>query len=171
MATSSRDVVAVLASDFTQVFADARALKIAVNPSSKLMEHPVETGATIVDHRVLLPVTAELSVIISTANYKAVYQQIRDLFARGELLTVQTHVESFPNMVIEKIPHDESGDIIDGVAVSIALKQAQFVTAQFASLPPQKVARPKDADTVQRGQQQPTPSPERKGSILSGAFK
>ncbi len=169
--TNAQDVVAVLAADFSQVFPRARALKISINRSSKAMEHPIETGATITDHRVILPVTAELSVILSSADYKAVYQQIGDLFRRAEVLTVQTRVESFPNMIIEKMPHDESSDIADGVAVSISLKEAKFVTAQFATLPPQKVARPKDADTVQRGQQQPTTSPERKGSILSGAFK
>lgn len=166
--TNAQDVVAVLDADLDQVFVNARALKLSINRSSKAMEHPIETGATITDHRIVLPVTAELAVVLSTADYKSVYQEIADLFRGGDVLTVQTRVESFPNMIIEKMPHEESGDMADGITVMISLKEAQFVTAQFATLPAVKVARPKDSDTVQRGQQQPT---ERKGSILSGLFK
>jgi hypothetical protein len=165
----SQDVVAVLNSDFTQVFEKARALKVAIGPTSKAMEHPLETGATVTDHRIILPVTAELSLILASEDYQAVYQQIADLFKRGELLTVQTRVGSFPSMLIEKMPHEESGDIMDGVAVAVSLKEAQFVTAQFATI---KVKKPRDSTTVKRGQQQPqAAAPERKSSILGGFFK
>lgn len=166
--TNAQDVVAVLAADFSQVFEKARAIKVSIGRSSKAMEHPLETGASIVDHRIILPNTAELSMICASEDYKAVYLQIADLFRRGELLTVQTRVDSFASMIIEKMPHDESSDIIDGVAVALTLKEARFVTPQFSTLPPKKVAQPKDSDTVKRGQQQPTPA---KGSILSEWFK
>lgn len=168
--TNAQDVVAVLAADFSQVFPNAQALKVAIGRASKAMEHPLETGATITDHRIILPITAELSVILSSTDYKAVYQQIGDLFRRGELLTVQTRVESFPSMLIEKMPHEETGDMFDGVAVAISLKEAKFVTPQFSTLPPSKVGRPKDSDSVKRGQQQPTES-TKSGSVLSGWFK
>lgn len=165
--TNAQDVIAVLTEDFTQVFVNARALKLSVNRSSKAMDHPLETGAVITDHRVINPNVAELSVIIASSDYRAVYQQIADLFNKGTLLTVQTRVDSFTSMMIEKMPHEEGPDIYDGVAVAISLKEAKFVTAQFSTLPPKKVARPKDADTVKRGQQQPTDKPR---SILSEWF-
>jgi len=168
--TNAQDVVCVLDSSFAQVFADARAVKLSVNRSSKAMEHPLETGVTITDHRIILPTTAELSVVISSEQYRAVYQQVAELFRRGELLTVQTRVDSFSNMLIEKMPHDESPDMLDGVAVAISLKEAKFVTPQYSTLPPKKVVRPKDSDTVKRGQQQPTDS-TKQGSILSSWFK
>lgn len=166
----AQDVVAVLAADFSQVFPNARALKVSIGRASKAMEHPLETGATVIDHRIILPVTAELSMVLSSADYRAVYQQIGDLFRRGELLTVQTRVESFTSMLIEKMPHEESGDIFDGVTVALALKEAKFVTPTFSTLPPSKVARKKDADTTKRGQQQPTTS-TKQGSVLSSWFK
>lgn len=168
--TNAQDVVAVLASDFTQVFANARTIKVSINRSSKAMEHPLETGSTITDHRIVLPVQAELSLVIASADYQAVYQQIADLFRRGELLTLQTRVGATPSMLIEKMPHEESGDMIDGIALTLSLKEAMFVTPQFSTLPASKVARPRDSDTSKRGQQQPTES-ARSGSILSGWFK
>lgn len=169
--TSAQDVVAVLNKDLAQVFEKARAIKVAIGRASKAMDHPLETGATVTDHRILLPITAELSLILSSDDYRAVYQQIRELYTRGELLTVQTRVDSFPSMLIEKMPHEETGEMIDGVAVALSLKEAAFVTPQFSKL---KVApnRSKDSKTVARGQQQPTEAPPaRKSSILGSMFK
>lgn len=167
--TNAQDVVAVLASDFSQVFQKARAIKATIMRTSKAMEHPLETGATITDHRIVLPTNIELSFVLASEDYRAVYQQVRDLFKRGELLTVQTRVDSFPSMLIEKMPHEETPDMLDGVALALSLKEAQFVQPQFSAL---KVAQPKDSNTVQRGQQQPTEAPPaRRQSVLSGFFK
>lgn len=169
ISTGSQDVTAVLNSAFEQVFANARAIKATVMRSSKAMEHPLETGATITDHRIVLPTTIELSLLLATEDYPTVYQQVRDLFTRGELLTVQTRVDSFTSMLIEKMPHDETPEMINGVALALSLKEALFVQPQFATI---KVARPRDSSTVKRGQQQPTESPPaRSGSILSRFFK
>lgn len=167
--TGAQDVVAVLDANFAQVFEKARAIKATILRASKAMEHPLETGATITDHRVILPVSVELSMILAGEDYRAVYQQVRDLFTKGSLLTVQTRVDSFPSMLIEKMPHDETPELFDGVALALTLKEAQFVQPQFSAL---KVARPKDTRTAKRGQQQPTEAPAaRKQSVLSGFFK
>jgi len=169
ISTNAQDVVAVLKSDFSQVFEKARAIKATIMRTSKAMEHPLETGASIVDHRIVLPTTIELALILSSEDYRAVYQQVADLFKRGELLTVQTRVESFASMLIEKMPHDETPEMLDGVTLALSLKEAQFVQPQFSPL---KVRQPKDSNTVQRGQQQPTEAPPaRKQSVLSGFFK
>lgn len=169
IATNAQDVVAVLKSDFSQVFEKARAIKATVMRSAKVMEHPLETGSSIVDHRIVLPTTIELALILSSEDYRAVYQQVADLFKRGELLTVQTRVESFASMLIEKMPHDETPEMLDGVALALTLKEAQFVQPQFSQL---RVRQARDSNTVQRGQQQPISTPPaRKQSVLSGFFK
>lgn len=170
-ATGAQDVVAVLNASLSQVFEKARAIKATVLRGSKAMEHPLETGATITDHRIILPVSIELSLLLTSEDYKAVYQQVRDLFHRGELLTVQTRVDSFPSMLIEKMPHDETADMLDGVALALSLKEALFVQPQFSTL---KVARPRDATTTKRGQQQPKETPPtagRRTSILGSFFQ
>lgn len=171
-ATNAQDVTAVLDADLNQVFANALMLKATIKRDSKAMEHPLETGATITDHRIILPIGIELALILASEDYAAVYQQVRDIFIKGTLLTVQTRVDSFPSMLIEKMPHDESADMLDGVALALSLKEALFVEPQFSALKVEKVAKPKDSTTVKRGQQQPTESPTaRKSSVLSGFFK
>ena len=167
-ATNAQDVIAVLNSSFAQVFERARAIKLNISREAQAMKHPLETGAEVTDHRIIMPVGAELSMILSSADYRAVYQQIADLFKRGELLIVQTRVESFPSMLITKMPHEESSDMIDGIALALTLEEAQFVAAQYSALPPKKVKKPKDSDTAKRGEQQPK---EVNRSVLSGWFK
>lgn len=169
MTSPIQDVTAVLTPDLSQVFERARAIKASVNRQSKAMEHPLETGATVIDHRIILPNVIELSMILASTDYRAVYQQVADLFKNGTLLIVQTRVDSFRSMLIEKMPHEESAEIAEGVALALTLKEAMFVQPQFAAL---RVARPRDSNTVNRGQQQPKESPPaRRQSIAGGFFK
>lgn len=163
------DVVCVLDATLSQVFERARPIKAAVKEESKPMEHPLETGAVVTDHRVILPVEIDLSLVLSSGDYRGTYRQIRDLFYKGELLTVQTRTESYRNMTIVSMPHEENADAFDVVMLALALKEAQYVEAQFSEA---KVARPRDSRTVARGEQQPKATPaERGGSILSRLFR
>jgi hypothetical protein len=164
------DVVCVLDANLAQVFERARPIKATVKEDSKAMEHPLETGAVVTDHRVILPTEIQLSLVLASEDFQGTYRQIRDLFTKGELLTVQTRTDSYPNMAITSLPHDETADTLDAVTLALALKEVKYVEAQFTEF---KVAKPKDAKTVQRGEQQPQPkaATERSGSILSGLFK
>lgn len=158
---ASADVVAVFDNNFNQVFVNGRPIKAMVNEDSKVMEHPVETGATITDHSIILPVEIELSLILKKEEYRNTYQQIKRLFKERTLLTVQTKTDSYQNMLIQKIPHDEDPELFDVIALAISLKEVQFVTAIFGTLPASKVANKANASTVDKGEQQPktaTPS-------------
>jgi len=169
--TAAIDVVCVLDEALAQVFEKARPMKAEVKEESKTMEHPLETGSTITDHRIILPVVVELSMLLATEDYAATYNQIKDLFLRAELLTVQTRVGTFTSMLIEKMPHDESADMQDACMLALTLKEAKFVSPQFSTL---KVASPRDSNTAKRGEQQPKSTPpatQRSGSILSGVFR
>lgn len=167
--TGAVDVTGVFNADFAQVFERARPIKAEIMPDSKVMEHPLETGASVVDHRIILPVVVNLSLLLTSEDYASVYGQVRDLFNRGELLTVQTRVASYPSMLIEKCPHEESPDIQDGIALALTLREAEFVQPQFSTL---RVATPRDSNTSRRGEQQPkaTPPAAPRRSILSRVF-
>lgn len=161
------DVVCVLDGTLTQVFEDARPLKVTVRRESKPMEHPIESGAVITDHRVILPVEIELSLTLPPATYTASYQKISDLFGKGELLTVQTKTDSYANMVIQAMPHEETADMFDAVPMALTFKEVVYVNAQFSDL---KVSKTENAKTVKRGEQQPQQS-AKQSSILSRLFK
>lgn len=132
------------------------------------MEQPLENGATIVDHRILLPIQIELSLVLNTEEYRNTYQQIKQLFRNGDLITVQTRSDVYPNMVISKIPHEESPDAVDALFVAMSLTEVTYVTAQTSSYVPRN---PTKASTVQRGEQQKQEAESPRGrSILAEWF-
>lgn len=160
------DTVAVFTQDFTQIFRDARAIKAVVKENSKVMEHPIESGAIITDHRIVLPVEIDLSLILTPATYRETYEQIKQFYLDATLLVVQTRSGIYVNQLINSMPHEEDPTIYDTITVALHLKQVQFVTAQFSSAP----INPKNNTTVQRGAQQPTPATGAQTSTLSDIF-
>lgn len=149
------DVVAVLDSNFNQLFQLARPMKCNVNVQSKLMSHPVENGSLITDFRIVLPTEIELGMIIGGDEYRSVYQEIKTAYLNADALIIQTRADTYLNMVIEAIPHDESPDMFDAIPVALRFKEAILINVQYQALTPAAVATPSDQSTVKRGEQQP----------------
>lgn len=168
---SGVDVVGVFDANFNQLFPNARAMKGRVKEGAKVMDHPVESGSTITDHRIIMPVEIDLDVMLSGADYRDTYARVREVFLGNDTVTVQTRTGSYANMLVAEMPHDEFADVADAIPMLIRLREVIFVTAQFQALPPAKVAKKSDASTVKRGQQtgkdEATP---RKSSVLYDVF-
>lgn len=78
----AQDTVAVYTQDFSQVFRNARAIKAVVKEQAKVMEHPVESGAIITDHRIILPTEVELSLILTPATYRETTTRLTSITLR-----------------------------------------------------------------------------------------
>jgi hypothetical protein len=118
---------------FGQMFADARPLKAHVRETSKVMEHPVETGAVVADHHVINPVEIDLPVVVNAQSYAATYTQMRQAFVNATLLSVKTRVGTYSNMIIADMPHEEDPEMFDAIVVGLRLKQVLFVVPGTAS--------------------------------------
>lgn len=147
------DYVAIFDADFQQLFSHARPVKVRVTEDAKVMTHPVENGSIITDHRVVLPITIEISLILQAADYKDTYKAIRQYYLSGKLLIVQTRAGTYKNQIIESMPHEEDPAQYDAITIALTLKQVQFVTAKYGVLP----KNPTNSSTVDRGVQQPQP--------------
>ncbi len=156
--TAAVDVVGLFDDSFAQCFVDARPIKATVKESSKMMEHPIESGATITDHRIILPVEIELSMMLPSTAYRNTYPQIREAYLNGQAFSVQTKAGRYSNMFITDMPHEEDPDIFDSIMLSLRLKEVSVVKAQYEKLPPQKVKNKSHASTVQRGEQSGKPT-------------
>jgi len=154
------DSVAVFDQNFNQLFKSARAIKATVKEESKVMEHPIETGAIVTDHRIVLPVEIELSLILNSLDYTNTYKSIRQYYLNGTLLVVQTRTGIYQNQLISSIPHEESPDQYNAISMAISLKEVQFVTAKFSK----RTKKPSDSDTTGRGTQQPQTDIPQSGS-------
>lgn len=170
------DNVAVYNTQLRQVFPGARPIKAAVSEGSKVMEHPVETGAVISDHRIILPVEITLSVVLDASYYRDIYNALYQSFLRAEQFIVQTKTGGYRNLIISEIPHDEDPATFDTVAMNLKFREIQFVTAVLVKLPAAKVAKKNKAksSTIDRGQQTTkTPEPakqEKSKSLLARAL-
>lgn len=157
------DSVAVYDQDFNQLFPQARMLKANVKEDSKQMEHPVETGATITDHRIILPTEIELSIIIPSRDYPDVYKAIKSYWLNATLLVVQTRTDVYPNQFIGSLPHEEDPALYNTITIALKLKQILFVTAQYNVVPKSQ----KNSTTVNRGTQQPAPVPKQSSLAIA----
>lgn len=176
MTTSSRavDVVAILDGESQkQVLESARPMRAAVYETADLMEHPLETGATIADHIVFAPVEIDLPLMINGPTVKDIFAELRGFYLAGSLLTVQTRARSYENMVLMEIPHGEEPEAITSLTVSVRLREANFVAPQYGGIAPKQV---KEADkgkvsTTKRGAQQTTKTPPAKEAKAAAQAK
>lgn len=151
-ATRAVDVVGITGAGYLPMFSEARPLVANVYEDAQLMEHPIENGSVIADHIVFQPIEIELPMIcVGELAYRSTYAAIKTTFKAGALLTVTTRTGSYSNMVITEMPHEETGDMFDAVAITVRLREAVVVTPQSAAVP-----QSSGASTTPRGTQQTT---------------
>lgn len=156
--TSSADVVGVFDTSFNQVFAQARPLKAEVREVARPMEHPLESGQIITDYRIILPIEIMIPFIVPTPYWRIIYQQISALYQTSTLLSVQTKTSVYQSMIIAEMPHEESPEFYDAIAISIKFKQVILVSpSESPSTPPNFApSNPANQNTQQSGQQNPS---------------
>ena len=159
-----KDAVTIFDNSLNQAFTMARAVKVNVSPTSKLMDHPVEDGATTTDYRIINPLEIELALICTGKDYKSVYQQIKTAWLSGDLFTIQTKADTYVRMMISSIPHDEIPDMFDVIAVAVKMREVIIVATQYQPLPASKVKHVNSQSTIHAGNITPTAPPS---SLLS----
>lgn len=159
------DVLGIFDNNFNQIFFNCIAIKCETKETAKAMEHPVEDGSVITDHKIINPIEIELSFIMKPVFYKQSYQQIKTVFLGSNLITIQTKVDSYSNMMIQAMPNTQDPNLFDTITMAVSLKQVIIVQAQYGTLPPSSVSQSKDSSTVDRGEQNPETT-EQSSSIL-----
>ncbi len=154
LAAGNVDIVGIY-SDTTQVYAQARPLKASVRETSKVMDHPVETGVVLSDHHIINPVEIDLPLMVPAVYYAAVYQQIKADFLAATELSVKTPVNVYGSMIIADMPHEESPEHFNAIIIGLRLKQVLFeVPGSTQPLPANySPAAAPDQNTVQSGLQ------------------
>ncbi len=124
---TNTDVVQVLnQTTMQQVFGGARPVKARVRESARVMDYPVETGVLLSDHRISNPTEIELTCIIPSGQYSIAYPTIRTAWQLGTLLSVQTRLGTYKNMIISDLPHEEEPDMFSAVTMDIKLREVIY---------------------------------------------
>src|SRR6185437_5631492 len=92
--------------------------------------------------------------------------EIKQLFEDGTLLLVQTRADIYEDQFITSMPHVESPDMYDAIAINLKLQEFQTVTPEFAIAP----KKPTNASTVDKGNQQTSDAKPDKTTILDDIF-
>lgn len=132
----------------------ASPMRVNVRETSKLTSWPVEDGTQRTDHRVIDPIEIDFSLLISSDQNRDIFDQLRQIYLRGDEITVQTKLRVYESMMIFEMPHDETPDVADAFTIAVKLKQVITVKPEFGTLPPERVANKTQASTVKKGGQQ-----------------
>lgn len=150
------DVNAVLNQEtLQQVFPDARPVKATVKETARVMDYPVETGATLSDHKIINPIEIEIIFVINQDFYSSAYQQIRTAWINSTLLSVQTRTGTYLNMIVSDMPHEEEPDMYNAITQQVRFREIIFVAPNSLAQPGQlanyKPANPTNLPVINRG--------------------
>lgn len=167
--TAAQDVVGVFDSNLNQLFVEARPMTCRVDESTKMMTHPKENGALQSDHRIVNLIEIELTMILNSADYADVYAQIKTLKTTNSSVTVLTKVDSYENMFLEDMPHQETGANPDSIQISLKLTEAQIASTTVTTV----TKNPADMPTTRTGAQSgttATSTPSTEGNNNKGSL-
>lgn len=173
----SQDLIAVLDADnLTQLFPLASVMQVTVRELSKILSYTAEDGSEKSDHIVYLPVEIDIPFLL-TDDMRNVYAAFKQAWKTQRSLIVQTRVDTYSNMLIYEMPHDETAEFGASTVVQVKLKVFDTTQPEYGPLPPRKVSgatgNKSQASTVKKGQVQTTESTaptKRKASVLAGIY-
>ena len=158
--------VMIFGEDGNEVLADVAIISCRVSDQSKLMEHPIESGAKISDHKVFEPRSMDITIALTSDGFDTEYAELFDLYRQCAVLSLQTKVQVYNNLQIASIPHEEKVTTMNRLQFNIQLKEAIVVTAQFIKGVVIKPKKAPDKPTEEVGQQ----PPQKNESGLYGAL-
>ena len=147
------------------------------NTGLRLTEHPIQSGANVVDHAFQLPAILTLEIGMSDAmdamiqgqftggETKSVsaYQKLIELQAGRYPLQVTTRLNTYQNMVIEMIQAPDDHKTIYGLRCTVVLRQ--LITAEVGTTVIS--ADPDSTDSTNKGAVLSAEPTEQQGSVLS----
>lgn len=138
---------------FTEVLQGMQISRIAIEDQAKLFEHPLETGAVIVDHEIFEPKRAVIQAYISNDDVTTL-NELESLYLSGATLRIRAQNNVIDNIVLASKPYEINGAMFDKTLYSIAFKEAQEVSPAYVKFPPQKVVKKSNASRVNTGVKQ-----------------
>ena len=150
LSNNTLDVIAIYTENFIPVLTGTKKMSLTVDNRSKLARQPVESGASIIDHKTILPVEIRLNLFFDSMRYRIDYPQIKQFYDNSDSLIIQTRSGIYKNMYIESLPHNESPGRYDTLMMSLSMVEVNFIVPEFEEVPqdPKNTAT-KDAGSVQ----------------------
>lgn len=158
---------------FEVLFSSSNPMRLSVFDEKRITRFPVESGEERSDHVVTNAIEISIEFVLSGFDAREQFKAIRQAFFDHRLVTVQSRMATYEDMLIEAMPHEETRYVYDGAVVPVRLVQWRAIEPEYGELQQEQVANPAQSSTVQRGRQEGQEVPEggeteRRGSVLSG---
>lgn len=144
-------VTAILDQGGNQLFSTLGIMSVSAVSAKQYATHTLEDGSIEADHSYDLQDRLNLSVIFDRDDYIAAYKEMKSLFRASTKFTIQTRVETYSDMYIESIPHEETPGMADTISMNISFIEQMFTKVEITTLPESKVSNPANSDSQPRG--------------------
>jgi hypothetical protein len=149
----------------TEVFQNVKYLDGSVSDDLKVMEHPKEDGATIVDHVVDDPKTAVVKIIIEDEDVESL-NEILDCYKNRTPLTIKIKNEIYSNFIISAKPLKADAEHYDKTVYDLSFKEVMQAKTVYVKMSVPEVKNKTNASKIKTGHKQGIAKKEAKPSIL-----
>lgn len=147
-----------------EVLSNVQIESVSVEDTAKIFEHPLETGATIVDHEIFDPNVVLCKMIIPNNDGESL-TELEQLYKQGTELKIRANNKVLERVVITGKPYEITSQMFDKTLYTVAFKEALRVTPVYTKLPPKKVTKKSCSSRVNNGVKQ-AKKKERRHTIL-----
>lgn len=118
---------------------------------SKLCEHPIESGATVTDHKFFNPVEIDIRLSLPNYIYRSVYKELRQIYEESPKLRIKTKSGWYTDMVLQGLPHEEKPENYDRIIFDLHFKEVKEVEPKYIKLVASKLKNAENASTQKVG--------------------
>lgn len=148
-----------------EVFLKVQYLEGSVSDDIKVMEHPKEDGATVVDHVVDDPKTANIRLLVYDNDTESM-NEILNYFKNRTKLTLKIKNEIYSNFIISAKPLKADVEHYDKTVYDLTFKEVMEAKTVYVKMSVPKVKKKTNASKVKTGQKQGIAKKQAKPSIL-----
>lgn len=156
--------------DNKELFLNVRYIDGDIKDDLKMMEHPREDGASIVDHVIDDAKTGNVKLLVSDDDNSSL-NEILDCFRKRTQLVVKIKNEIFSNLCISSKPVKADVEHFNSTVYELSFKEMQVAITQYVKMKVPQVKQKKSASTVKTGQKKPQPQRSTLRSIQNRIFK
>lgn len=149
----------------SEVFLKVQYLEGSVSDDIKVMEHPKEDGATVVDHVVDDPKTANIRLLVYDNDTESM-NEILNYFKNRTKLTLKIKNEIYSNFIISAKPLKADVEHYDKTVYDLTFKEVMEAKTVYVKMSVPKVKKKTNASKVKTGQKQGIAKKQAKPSIL-----
>lgn len=137
-----------------EVLTGLEVIDVDVEDNAQLFEHPLESGAVIVDHMIFNPKRVSITGMISLDD-RTTLEELMTYYLNGTGLTIRAENQMIKNAIIESKPFKLDAAHFNKTPYSISFKEAPEIIPTYVGLP--KARKKSNASRVNSGTKQAQP--------------